>query len=165
VQTLASPDCQGNPDCRKTISAIVVNDARPTVTAAVQPVSARAFLDGIYRPYLAKAYPGQSLDQPERFFAPPLARAIERDRREAAWRKQAPTLDGDPFVDAQDWDIRDLTVLATESGTRAAGVVTFKNQNTAHRITLDLVMTPSGWRIDDIRTSRTSLRHFLKVSY
>ena len=65
VQTLASPDCQGNPDCRKTIDAIVVSDARPTVSAAVQPVSARAFLDGIYRPYLATSYPGQALDQPD----------------------------------------------------------------------------------------------------
>lgn len=163
VQTVASPDCQGNPDCRKSISAIIVSDARPAATVPVPPVSARAFLDGIYRPYLAKAYPGQTLDQPDRFFSPPLARAIERDRREAAKRKEVPTLDGDPFVDAQDWAISDLAVTATENGPRATGVVTFKNQGTPSKVTIDMVMTPAGWRIDDIRTSQTSLRKLFKL--
>jgi hypothetical protein len=40
VQTLASPDCQGNLDCRKTISAIVVSDAKPTVSTMAQPLPA-----------------------------------------------------------------------------------------------------------------------------
>jgi hypothetical protein len=163
MQTVASPDCQGNPDCRKSISAIIVSDARPAANVPAPPVSARGFLDGIYRPYLAKAYPGQTLDQPDRFFSPPLARAIERDRREAAKRKEVPTLDGDPFVDAQDWAISDLAVTATENGPRATGVVTFKNQGAPSRVTVDLVMTPAGWRIDDIRTSQTSLRKLFKL--
>jgi hypothetical protein len=40
VQTVASPDCRGNPDCRKSISAIVVSDAKPTVSTAVRPFTA-----------------------------------------------------------------------------------------------------------------------------
>jgi hypothetical protein len=32
VQSIVSPDCQGNLECRKTISAIVVSDARPMVS-------------------------------------------------------------------------------------------------------------------------------------
>ena len=40
VQTIVSPDCRGNLDCRKTISAIVVSDARPTVSTMAQPLPA-----------------------------------------------------------------------------------------------------------------------------
>jgi hypothetical protein len=40
VQTIGSPDCQGNLDCRKTISAIIVSDAKPMVRAVAQPLTA-----------------------------------------------------------------------------------------------------------------------------
>lgn len=36
VQTIVSPDCQGNLDCRKTISAIIVSDARPMASTSRQ---------------------------------------------------------------------------------------------------------------------------------
>jgi hypothetical protein len=31
VETIVSPDCRGNLECRKSISAVVVSDVRPTV--------------------------------------------------------------------------------------------------------------------------------------
>ena len=40
MQTIVSPDCQGNLECRKTISAIVVSDAKPTVSTMAQPLPA-----------------------------------------------------------------------------------------------------------------------------
>ena len=63
-----------------------------------------AFLRGIYTPYPNHDFKGQPFWQVDRFFTPELARAIEADMREAKRRGEVPRLDGDPFVDAQDWD-------------------------------------------------------------
>jgi hypothetical protein len=40
MQTVTSPDCQRDPGCRKSITAIIVSDARPTANAAVQRFTA-----------------------------------------------------------------------------------------------------------------------------
>ncbi len=39
MQTIVSPDCQGNLECRKTISAVIVSDAKPTVSTMAQPAT------------------------------------------------------------------------------------------------------------------------------
>ncbi len=133
--------------------------------SAEAQTGAQAFLDALYRPYLTEGFAGQSLDRPEQYFSPAVAQAITRDAREAARREEPPVLNGDPFIDAQDWDVRDLVVSASEiePGRRATGTVTFRNQGTPRRLTVDLVMTPAGWRIDDIHKADSSLRTYLKV--
>ena len=73
-------------------------------------VTPEAFLRGIYTPYPNHDFKGQPFWQVDRFFAPDLARAIEADMREAKRRGEVPRLDGDPFVDAQDWDIAKLAI-------------------------------------------------------
>ena len=73
-------------------------------------------------------------------------------------------LDGDPFVDAQDWEITDLTIkVATSGSDKATGTVTFKNFEDDKTVTLDLTKTAAGWRIADIRTGERSLREIYKV--
>jgi hypothetical protein len=77
--------------------------------------------------------------------------------------RQPPTLDGDPFVDAQEWQISDLVVRASGSSDSATGVVSFANFGKPKRLAIDLVRTPAGWRIADIAGSSGSLRMLYKV--
>ncbi len=116
-----------------------------------------AFLRGIYTPYPDLDFKGQPYWQVDRFFAPELARRIEDDMREARRRGEAPRLDGDPFVDAQDWDIAKLAISVTGEGRKAVGTVRFENQGKPTQITLDLVRTGMGWRIADIKAPSGTL--------
>lgn len=120
--------------------------------ALAQQPSPQAFLEAIYKPYLAKGYPGQPYQDARRFFVPTLARTMNADF-EAAWRRgDVPTLNGDPFVDAQDWEITKLAITVVPKGTTAAtGTVTFANLGQAKKMIVDLEQTPAGWRIADIR--------------
>jgi hypothetical protein len=121
--------------------------------APTDTVTPEDFLRGIYTPYPNQGFKGQPYWQVDRFFAPDLARAIEADMREAKRRGEVPRLDGDPFVDAQDWDIAKLAISVKPAGdTKATGLVSFENQGKATQITLDLVRTGSGWRIADIKS-------------
>jgi len=74
-----------------------------------------------------------------------------------------PQLDGDPFVDAQDWDIKDIAIhIDSEVGDRAKATVTFLNFKKPDTVHLDLVQTPKGWRISDIFWKQGSLRGLYK---
>ena len=110
-----------------------------------------AFLRGIYTPYPNHDFKGQPFWQVDRYFAPDLARAIEADMREAKRRGEVPKLDGDPFVDAQDWDIAKLAISVKTEGPKTVGMVSFENQGKPTEIKLDLVRTGMGWRIADIK--------------
>jgi hypothetical protein len=136
--------------------------ALPGLASAQQPTP-QAFLQAIYEPYLQRDYKGQPYWEAARFFAPDLARAMDRDMRLAKQRRQPPTLDGDPFVDAQEWQLSDLVVRASGSGDSATGVVTFANFGKPKRVAIDLVKTAPGWRIADIAGSSGSLRMLYKV--
>src|SRR3954470_16638475 len=95
--------------------------------AANAQQTAQAFLQSIYAPYLKRDYKGQPYWEAARFFAPDLARAMDRDMRLAKQRRQPSTLDGDPFVDAQEWQVTGLIVRTSGGGDGATGVVTFDN--------------------------------------
>lgn len=140
------------------------------VGAQAQQPTPQAFLEGIYKPYLGKNYPGQNYGQAERFFAPDLVRAMNADYAAAKRRDEVSLLNGDPFVCAQEWEIGKLTVSvsandAPTTGTKTTGIVTFDNLGKPNRVTLDLVQTPAGWRIADIACSGdpTSLRTLYKL--
>lgn len=127
--------------------------ALPTAARA-QAQSPESFLQSIYDPYLNDDYKGQPYWQVDRYFTPELARAIEADMREAKRRGAVPTLDGDPFVDAQDWDVENLAInVKTDGdGVKATGEVTFDNLGKRTQVTLDLLRTGIGWRIVDIKS-------------
>lgn len=131
--------------------------------AAAQEKMPRAFVEDIYRPYLTKGFKGQRYWEPSRFFAPDLAAAIERDFAQAKQRKEVPTLDGDPFVDAQDWEISDLLIATSDGDGKAQAAVTFKNLGEPRALALLLVRTPQGWRIADIVSANGSLRALYKL--
>jgi Protein of unknown function (DUF3828) len=116
--------------------------------------SALTFVTDIYNGYKGKGSPGRALDSDpaiRRYFEPSLATLMIKDRKRAAKRGEVGTLDFDPFVDAQDWEITafDIAVSDTAQG-RAVATVKFSNQGKPAVVSLDLVTIKSEWRIRDI---------------
>jgi Protein of unknown function (DUF3828) len=138
------------------------------IPAMAAPQSADAFLLGIYSHYLGddKTAKGIFLDKPSdvhRYFADDLAALIIADDAAAAKRGDVPELDGDPFVDAQDWTITDIVVhIDSQTASAAKATVTFKNFKEPHAVHLDLVETPKGWRISDIAWKEGTFRGLYK---
>lgn len=133
------------------------------VAARAQASGAQAFLETLYAPYLAGDGGGQSFDRPGRLFEPVLARAMALDDERARKADEVPALDGDPFVDAQDWQVADLSVRAVETGDRATAAVSFTNFGERKSLAVVLVRTPAGWRIFDITGAGGSLRALYKL--
>ena len=129
----------------------------PAAAPSAPALTPEAFLRGIYTPYPNQDFKGQPFWQVDRFFTPDLARVIEADMKEAKRRGEAPRLDGDPFIDAQDWDIANLAIAVKADGPKAIGQVSFDNQGKRTQITLDLVRTGMGWRIADIKAPSGTL--------
>ncbi|MFO1082280.1 MAG: DUF3828 domain-containing protein [Reyranellaceae bacterium] len=135
----------------------------PATVGAQTTASAKALLDAIYRPYLRQGYEGTRLDRPGDYFTAPVAQAIARDHKTAEKNNEAPQLDGDPFIDAQDFELSDLAITIDGQDDKASAIVTFKNSGRPTKIVLDLVRTPAGWRIDDIHWAKLSLRALYKL--
>src|SRR4051812_19091540 len=112
---------------RRTI--VLLGILLPLSAQAQQPTqqTAQAFLESLYAPYRAKGFNGQPYTQAERFFEPTLAAAMQRDYVLAQKNGVPPTLNGDPFVDAQEWEVTELSVHAAASGEQATGMVSFVN--------------------------------------
>jgi hypothetical protein len=129
---------------------------------SAQEPSPKTFVENIYQRYLGKNTPGLDLASRaalELYFTPSLADLIDKDAKEAEKLQEAPLLNGDPFVDAQDWEISDLMVSLQESAAdRASAVASFNNLGKAVSVRLSLQLTPKGWRVDDIFWSEGSLR-------
>lgn len=143
--------------------------ALSATAAAAAPQSAEAFLKDIYAHYGnddKKSGAGVLIDttaQLRRYFTADLVAMIDADEKVAAKHGDVPSLDGDPFIDAQDWDITDLVVhMDSETATRAKATVTFRNFKKPDTVHLDLVQTPKGWRISDIFWKSGSLRGLYK---
>ena len=138
------------------------------VPAIAAPQTADAFLHGIYSHYLGddKTAKGIFLDKSSdvhRYFADDLAALIIADDAAAAKRGDVPELDGDPFVDAQDWTITDIVIhIDSQTASAAKATVTFKNFKEPHAVHLDLVETPKGWRISDIAWKEGTFRGLYK---
>lgn len=112
-----------------------------------------AFLERIYASYRDPDY--SPLARPGRVFAPPLVAAIREDQRLS--RDEVGFMDADPLCQCQDpaglrpviGEIRRVT-----GRTAAARIALhFGGGGDGDReVTLQLVRTPSGWRIADIGT-------------
>jgi hypothetical protein len=133
------------------------------IAAAAQEQTPHQFLQSIYEPYKKTDFKGQPYWEASRYFTPDLARAIDRDFAEAKKKKEVPTLDGDPFIDAQDWKIETITYTSSVKGDKAAGAVALVSLGEPKGIVLTLVKTPAGWRISDIVTANGSLRALYKL--
>src|SRR5580693_7735519 len=90
--------------------------AGPALAAEPSP---RYFVTAIYDPYKGKDAKGTPLDDDaalRRYFEPKLAAAMIKDRRDAKRRQEVGTLDFDPFVDAQDWEIAAFDIAVSDAG-------------------------------------------------
>ena len=137
--------------------------------ANAQGASPLAFLEQVYKVYRnnnnAKGIDYSKPDNVRRYFAPPLAKAILKDMADARKKDEVPRLNGDPFIDAQDWEIANLKIDVKPGAPRrnATGVVTFMNMKQPKTVTLDVVKTGDGWRIAEIKAPSGSLRELYKV--
>jgi hypothetical protein len=131
-----------------------------------QSPDAKTFVENIYKRYLGKNVPGVDLSTREAlelYFTPSLADLIDKDAKEAEKQQEAPLLNGDPFVDAQDWEITDPAVTVQDQASdRATASVTFKNFGKTITVRLALMLTPKGWRVDDVFWSEGNLRALYK---
>jgi hypothetical protein len=135
--------------------------------AEAQSPDAKTFVENIYKQYLGKNTPSidlNSRDALELYFTPPLVELIDKDAKEAERQQEAPLLNGDPFVDGQDWEITDpvITVQTQDNGKGAIANASFKNFGKAVTVRLALVLTPKGWRVDDVFWSEGNLRGLYK---
>jgi hypothetical protein len=134
--------------------------------AQAQNPDPKAFVENIYKRYLGKNTPGLDLSTREAldlYFTPSLADLIDKDAKEAEKLQEAPLLNGDPFVDGQDWEIIDPVVTIQESASdRATATATFKNFGKTMTVRLALLLTPKGWRVDDVLWSEGNLRSLYK---
>ena len=114
--------------------------------------SATAFVTGIYETYKGSGAKGLPLDTNRavrRYFEPSLAALIIRDRKNA--HGEVGKLDGDPFIDAQDWNIDKFDIQVTDTAPgKAKATVKFVNLGTPATIVLDLVKIKNEWRVGDI---------------
>src|SRR6185295_9261958 len=97
---------QTMPTRRSFIIALAAVAAASPGVAAEQ--TAQDFLAAIYANYKGKDSKGTSLGSTaaiNRYFTPALARLIDADAKAAAKRNEVGALGGDPFIDAQDWEI------------------------------------------------------------
>ncbi len=124
------------------------------------------FVTAIYQSYVGKDAKGIPVSSPRarELITPSLMKLIEADATAATKRGEPPRLDVDPFVDAQDSDIKSFNVEVQEVGrARAVATVTFRNEAAAEDapIILVLVKIGDGWRIDDFRGGSGSVRKYL----
>jgi len=143
---------------RNLLVALCIGMALAPVGAMAADPSAASFVEAIYAPYKIKDGKGSPLDSDaavKRYFEPKLAALIIRDRNKAAKRGEVSTLDMDPFIDAQDWDISAVDAVVRDAGAeKAVATVSFNNLGKQTSVVLDLVKLKDGWRIADINWGR-----------
>jgi hypothetical protein len=134
--------------------------------AVAGDAAATAFVTKIYDAYKGKNSKGIALNgdaQIRRYFEPSLAALIIKDENAAARRHEVGTLDGDPFIDAQDWEISALDIAMEDVAPgKAAATVNFKNDGRPVKIVLNLVKVKNDWRIADIITDRDGQKESLR---
>jgi hypothetical protein len=122
--------------------------------AAVADAAAKAFLEKIYAAYKGKNSKGVPLDSDamlQRYFEPRLAALMIKDRKEAQKRGDIPELDGDPFINGQDWEIGPVDIAVRDTAPdKASATVKFSNFKVPTIVAYDLVKLVDGWRIADI---------------
>jgi len=126
--------------------------------------AARAFVKRIYNSYVGPNAKGLPLNESStlQLFTPALQKFIAADAAQAAKRGEPPALNGDPFVDAQDWKITGLAIEVRDLTPGAAkATVRFKNAGKDVAVSLNLSHMDDDWHIDEIVGPSGSLRKLL----
>lgn len=138
---------------RAVVLAAILAAARAAPARAAD-AGAKAFVETIYNAHKGKNSKGIPLASDaavRRYFEPKLVALIIKDQKEAARHGDVPALDGDPFINAQDWDIKGVDIAMHDvTGDKAGATVSFHNLDVMTTVELDLVRLRDGWRIADI---------------
>ncbi len=122
--------------------------------AGAADAAATAFVTKIFDAYKGKDAKGVTTGTEadlRRYFEPSLVALIVKDQKAAARRQEVPTLDGDPFVDAQEWEIAAFDIAVTDvPPDKAVATVEYKNFDVPVKVVLNLVKIKNDWRIADI---------------
>lgn len=119
--------------------------------AAAKDEKPEQFLQEIYKSYTGKNPDGVRWRGPEasRYFDARLTKLILEDLKETDGG--IGRMDADPFIDAQDFRIRNLRIdIVTADADKAKAMVSFVNLSQPTKIAFDLAMTRQGWRIANI---------------
>jgi hypothetical protein len=154
------------PSRRAFLFAAVFSPIMPCGLAGAGDAAATAFVTKIYDAYKGKNSKGITIDGEaslRRWFEPSLVALILNDQKAAARRHEVPTLDGDPFIDAQDWEITtfDISVDDVAPG-KAVATVSFMNIDMPKKLSLNLVKVKNDWRIADIIAERDGEKESLR---
>ena len=151
---------------RNVLMGVLTAMAFATLGARAADPSAKSFVEAIYAAYKGKNGNGIPLDTDaavKRYFEPKLAVLIIKDRKDADKRGEVSTLEGDPFVDAQDWEIDAVDVAVRDiAADKASATVSFTNVDKPTTVDLDLVKLKEGWRIADITWDREDRKETLR---
>src|SRR5258708_3032981 len=154
---------------RNVLMGALIGVALATVGARAAESSAKSFVEGIYAAYKGKNGNGIALDTHaavKRYFEPKLAALIIRDRKDADKRGEVSTLEGDPFLDAQDWEIETVDVAVRAiAADKGSATVSFTNVDKPTTVVLDLVKLKEGWRIADITWDREDRKETLRALF
>ncbi len=152
------------PSFRSAILACLALLAAMTAGAAAEQTP-KAFLEKLYANYVGPHRNGLRYDSDKAmagYLSPGVITLMDKMYAAARKADEVPALDGDPFVDAQEWDIKGFDIAVDQAGDdKATGHVRFRNLGEDKSITLDLVRVKAGWRIDDIHYSDGTLRKLL----
>ena len=144
------------------LAGLALLAALPGLAAGETP---KAFLEKLYAAYVGPNRPGLMVASDKvlaRYLTPEVIALLDKMYAASKKSDEVPALDGDPFVDGQEWDIKKFDITVDQSGSdKATGHVSFRNYDQDKSLTLDLVHLKSGWRIDDIHWSDGSLRKLL----
>ena len=136
------------------VLAAMLTAACTAAGATRADAAAKAFLEKIYAAYKGKNSKGIPLDSDAMmrlYFEPSLAALLIADRRAALKKNEISTLDGDPFISGQDWEIGPVDVVVSDTAPdKASATVKFKNFKMPTTVLYDLVKLGNGWRIADI---------------
>jgi hypothetical protein len=131
---------------------------RSTSAAPATDPAATAFVTKIYDAYKGKGSKGYSLESEadiRRMFEPALAALIIKDEKAAAKRKETPTLEFDPFVDGQEWELSAVNIAVNNAPpNKAVATVSFKNFGLPTKVVLNLVKSKTDWQIANITWAR-----------
>lgn len=154
----------------KALFALALLVSLPATAAPPPPAQAvKAFVEGIYKPWLAALKRGNAMYQPprdERLYVPELAALMKKDERISNRTNEVGVIDWVVLCSCQDdAGLGYRVTVPAASATAATAKVTLsfggKYSNT---LTLKLVKLPQGWRIADVAdTDMPSLLRMLRA--
>jgi hypothetical protein len=135
---------------------VLLLTALAAVISTAGELSPKDLVAQLYQAHRSKHDPLDETALLGRYFDPALLKLYLKDKREA--KGEVGRLDGDPLYNAQEIQIKDLSVSAPEmadgrrrTGTEMHVIVSFNNLGKPRRVTYMLGRTADSWKISDIR--------------